>query len=383
MASFTPLSLITFFGGAQGILVAAAIARSQGPNKPANRLLALLISLISFVLLGSLMNVNDRALVKRIPDLIFFLDIPLLAFGPLIYLYVRRLLTFSSNKDQRWLVHFIPVALHQIHLGRYILESNNETLERLASRDFPLAPYVITFATIQIAFYLIASLRTVSRFRTQVQNERSEQPVIGYLTAFLFAMGACWLAWFVSGLVFIFPSVSLFQSLKPDVAWILMAMTTAMLAYFAMAEKESLAIHIETKKYEGSTLNQEQQHDLAIRLTALMNKEKPFLQSRLTLSTLAVRLKVSSKDLSRVINEHYGKNFFDYINSYRIAEFKRLATNKKLANETILAIALDAGFNSKSTFNHSFKKLTGKTPAQFLKNTPSRKDPTSAMQSLS
>ena len=383
MATFTPLSLITFFGGAQGILVAVAIARSQGPNRPAKRLLALLISLISFVLLGSLMNVNERALVKQIPDLIFFLDIPLLAFGPLIHLYVSRLLTLNQPRNQRWFLHFIPVALHQIHLGRYILEPSHQTLERLASRDFPLAPYVITFATLQIAYYLIASFQTVSRFKLQVQNERSEQPVVGYLTAFLFAMGACWLAWFVSGLVFIFPSVSLFHSLKPDVAWILMALTTAMLAYFAMAEKESLAINVEPKKYEGSGLNHAQQHDLAIRLATMMAEEKPFLESKLTLSSLAERLGVPSKDLSRVINESYGKNFFDYVNAYRIDEFKRLASSSKLVNETILSVALDAGFNSKSTFNHSFKKLTGKTPAQFLKTNSSRSDHSSAIHTLS
>ncbi len=383
MATFTPLSLITFFGGAQGILVAIAIVRSKGPNREANRILSLLILLISFVLLGSLMNVNDRALVNRHPHLIFFLDIPLLAFGPLIFLYVRKLLTCAPQASRDWKRHFLPAFLHQFHLLRYMLEPSQQTLERLATRDFPLAPYVITFATLQIGIYLLMSYRVVRQFRTQSLNERSEQPVLGYLSTFLFAMGACWLAWFLSGLVFIFPTVSLFQFLKPDIAWILMAMTTALLAYFAMAEKESLALNLQPRKYENSPLSSKKQNDLSFRLREWMKTEKPYLEPKLSLQDLATQLNIAGKDLSRVINETQNMNFFDFVNSYRISEFKRLASQNRLENETILAIAFEAGFNSKSTFNHSFKKLTGLTPAQYLKSTTPAAERSEALQEVS
>ncbi len=368
MAHFTLLSLITFFGGAQGILVAVAILRSKGPNRIANRILATLILTISFVLLGSLMNVNDRALVQRYPFLIFLLDMPLFAFGPLIFLYVSKLLTTDGTSNRAWKLHFLPAFLHQFHLLRYMLEPNQQTLERLATRDFPVAPFVITFAALQIAYYLIQSAKILGKFRTEVENERSDQPVLNYLSVFLLAMGACWFAWFLSGLVFIFPSVSLFQFLKPDVAWILMAMTTALLAFYAMAEKEALAISLETKKYENSSLSTSQQDALSDRLCEWMRTQKPHLEPKLSLHTLARQLEIPSKDLSRVINETHAMNFFDFVNRHRIDEFKRLATRERLENETILGIAFEAGFNSKSTFNHSFKKLTGLTPAQFLKS---------------
>ena len=372
MADFTPLSLIQFFGGAQGIVIVLAIARHRGPNRKANHILSILILLISLVLLGGLMNVNDRALVRRYPHLLFLLDAPLMAFGPLIYLYTRTLLTRPPLPNRKWQYHFLPLGLHWIHLGRYFFESNASILERLETRDFPMAPFVISFATIQLAGYLVASYRILRQFRTQAFNERSDQPVLGYLSVFLLAVAACWLAWFLSGLVIIFPNVETFQFLRPNVAWILMVLTTTILAYFAMSEKESLALIIQPKKYEGSTLAWSELRQLSERLAALMAAEKPYRQSTLSLNELADRLGAPSKDLSRVINEVHGKNFFDFVNRQRVEEFKRLATPERLATQTVLALAFEAGFNSKSTFNAACKKLTGKTPVQYLKDADAR-----------
>jgi AraC-like DNA-binding protein len=68
--------------------------------------------------------------------------------------------------------------------------------------------------------------------------------------------------------------------------------------------------------------------------------------------------------LSRVINDGFGKNFFDFINTYRIEEFKRRADDPHYKNFTLLGIAYEVGFNSKSAFNRSFKKITGQTPRE-------------------
>jgi AraC-like DNA-binding protein len=102
-------------------------------------------------------------------------------------------------------------------------------------------------------------------------------------------------------------------------------------------------------------------------LSALMLKEKPHLEPQLTLPDLANQMHISLHLLSKVINDGYDKNFHDFINSYRIEEFKTLIVKPKYKNQTILAVALDAGFNSKTAFNRAFKKLTNSTPRDFLK----------------
>jgi AraC-like DNA-binding protein len=102
-------------------------------------------------------------------------------------------------------------------------------------------------------------------------------------------------------------------------------------------------------------------------LEALMQEEKPYLEPQLTLPELATQMQISLHLLSKVINDGYDKNFHDFINSYRIDEFKTLILQPKYRHQTILAVALDAGFNSKTAFNRAFKKLTNSTPREFLK----------------
>ena len=96
-----------------------------------------------------------------------------------------------------------------------------------------------------------------------------------------------------------------------------------------------------------------------------MNKNKPYLNSSITLNNLADLCNVTSHHLSQIINDRFEKNFFDFINCYRIEEAKLNLSDPEKANLTILAISNEVGFNSKSAFNTAFKKHTNTTPSQF------------------
>jgi len=96
-----------------------------------------------------------------------------------------------------------------------------------------------------------------------------------------------------------------------------------------------------------------------------MTEEKPYFEGDLTLQKLADRLSISPHHLSQIINDKIGQNFFDFINSYRIEEAKKLLLDPRGELLTILAISEETGFNSKSSFNNAFKKYTGQTPSQF------------------
>ncbi|MGB4843197.1 MAG: AraC family transcriptional regulator [Ferruginibacter sp.] len=103
-------------------------------------------------------------------------------------------------------------------------------------------------------------------------------------------------------------------------------------------------------------------------LIQLMDSEKLFLDSRLSIKTVADKLGISVNHLSQVINQQSGKNFFNFINEYRVEEAKKLLLDQLNQKYTILAIAYDCGFNSKSSFNTIFKKYTGKTPSDFMES---------------
>ena len=98
-----------------------------------------------------------------------------------------------------------------------------------------------------------------------------------------------------------------------------------------------------------------------------MATEKLYLNSKLNLSDLAESVNVSTNQLSQLLNEYIGKNFYDYVNAYRLEYFLKLIKEPKYKNYTILALAYECGFNSKTTFNLFFKKTLGTTSSDYFR----------------
>ncbi|MDD3320264.1 MAG: AraC family transcriptional regulator [Paludibacter sp.] len=106
----------------------------------------------------------------------------------------------------------------------------------------------------------------------------------------------------------------------------------------------------------------------AVQLKDLMKDEKLYLNPTLSIHDLADSMKMPAHQLSKVINKEFHCNFFEFVNKYRIEEFKQRAYSSDYKNMTILAIALDCGFNSKSAFNRIFKDMIGLTPGDYIKH---------------
>ena len=119
-----------------------------------------------------------------------------------------------------------------------------------------------------------------------------------------------------------------------------------------------------SEKYKNSGLKGEIVTELYKKLLKIMADEKPFLDPKLSLPGLAQLLEISSNQLSQIINQKAQVNFHDFVNKYRVEESIQKASENK--NFSLLALALDSGFNSKSSFNTIFKKQKGLTPSQYL-----------------
>jgi len=122
-----------------------------------------------------------------------------------------------------------------------------------------------------------------------------------------------------------------------------------------------------SKKYERSGLKETDAQQHLELLLKYLKEEKPFQNSNLTIQDLSKKMNIPRYHLTQIINEQLKKNFYTFINEYRIEEAKKRLTETKYNHYTILAIAYDAGFNSKSTFNTLFKNATGFTPSDFRK----------------
>jgi AraC-like DNA-binding protein len=146
-----------------------------------------------------------------------------------------------------------------------------------------------------------------------------------------------------------------------------------LIGYFGLKQKVIFENEIEQQpildeekmKYAGSTLKEDEASEYSEKLIEYMRKEKPYLNPELTLTQLATEIDITSHHLSQIINEQFKLNFFEYINQFRVEEVKTRIKNPKFDNYSLLAIAFDSGFNSKSSFNRIFKKFTNQTPSQF------------------
>ena len=121
------------------------------------------------------------------------------------------------------------------------------------------------------------------------------------------------------------------------------------------------------EKYEGSTLDPSQKEDYLQKLIAYVECEKPYYAPELNIMELSNQVKIPVNHLSQVINEKLNVHFLDFINGYRIKEVKEKLADPKLSHFTILTLAYESGFNSKSTFYAVFKKNEGMTPSEYRK----------------
>lgn len=137
-------------------------------------------------------------------------------------------------------------------------------------------------------------------------------------------------------------------------------------------EKESLVLTTNSDSVAAarkSTLTPLQQQAIAVKLSVLMQEKKTYTDPELTLEKLASLAKTPRHQLSEVLNQYLHQTFYQFINDYRIKEVLALLDQcrRQQVNPNILSLAYDAGFNSKSSFNQYFKKTTGYTPTEYLK----------------
>jgi len=321
-------------------------------------------------------------------------SMPLL-YGPLMFLYVQSVVYKDFKLNSRRWMHFIPF----IFLTIFSLISYNsqdtarkmEILDKIILRQMPPYIYIVSlFIYLHFFSYMFLSLKTVNLHQEVAANKFSDRrrtelswlrSTLVFLTG-LMLLGAAgsfigltsfsnfyYLALTILIAVFIlFINRVLLRALRnPEV-------------FEALEEEESksgepkpvdLSPAVEenagASKYAGSTLQETDKKKILDALLHHMNSKRPYLEPELSLEQLARQLSVKPRALSQVINEMTGQSFFDFINTYRIEEAKRLLSDKSDPKITVLEILYEVGFNSKSSFNTIFKRQTGLTPSEFKK----------------
>ena len=122
------------------------------------------------------------------------------------------------------------------------------------------------------------------------------------------------------------------------------------------------------QKYASNTLTRNEAREIARKVEEVMETEKPYLQTDLKVADLAAMVGVSSHKMSQFFSQHKGHTFYDYVNKFRVEEFKRLVKDERNRFLTLSAMAEKAGFSSRASFFRHFKNIEGISPGEYLKN---------------
>jgi AraC-like DNA-binding protein len=386
------LHVIALLGAAQGVFLAGVLV-ARRRNRSANRLLA--AAMLAFSVHLATVVYHGAGLERAFPHF-FGVAYPMpFLYGPLVWLYAVT--AADSGRRLRWrdALHLVPFALVVLAGLPIYLESGAGKValyHRLLAGERPL---LITIGDplklISGVAYAAATLVFLRRHRERVKESYStlERVNLAWLLDLGLAAAAIW------GLAVVFQLLEAAGIARIGRGDDAVALSIALLVYgigymglrqpevhrFETAEhpvvsparQESAAAETEPEpaepsvapRYERSGLTERQALRLRDALTALMDRERPWRESELTLADLAERLSTTPHKLSEVLNAQLGQSFYDFVNGYRVREVQRRIAAGDAERVTMLALALDAGFASKSTFNLVFKKHTGRTPSDF------------------
>lgn len=139
------------------------------------------------------------------------------------------------------------------------------------------------------------------------------------------------------------------------------------IAFKLLSKSKEILPKTEISKYKNSNLNPKLIAKYKTDLISSMEKDKLYLNGKLSIHNVSEKLNIPRQYISEVLNEHMDTSFQDFINQYRVEEFIIRLKNDQNDHFTLLGIATDVGFNSKSSFNAIFKKYNGLTPTEFKK----------------
>jgi len=293
-----------------------------------------------------------------------------LALGPLLYFYVLKITRPGYKLRRKDLFHFGPMLLQQGVLALEIKESVRTgvaTYDTLAFQQLNPALHLAAFFSVII--YLYHSFKLIERFYQKLEfNDLRDRYryELRWLHRLLTAFGLLWLLWmpFAARNYFYYHHPSGMHAYYP--LYLLLAIMMIWIAAIALFKAEIAAPALASaasKPLPPAALKQK-----GIWLKKAMEVNLFYRDADLTLSSLAEKLDVHPHELSRIINVALKKNFNDFINEYRVREVTRKMQDPAYDRLTLVGIAFDAGFNSKSTFNRTFRQMTGKSPAEYKSN---------------
>lgn len=345
-------------------------------NVAANRWLGLFFAAVGCMVCNVVLY--DARLDATYPRIIGFNELSRFALAPALYLSIVQFTTPGSKFKAKDYLHFIPFAIFFLYMVPVLYFPDHQ----LIGGRFSLPPklnFVIGFLVrwsinVQLLVYWVLAFNTLRKHQKHLLLIASDTvPVnLSWLKYLLLSVGGMLALFFAS----IFFGIHI-RSVFIAAGYLLGGLA---IFYYSLAQKEvfpfevaeltalnEVIVEVDAQvKPIKQRLTEEQSLEMRTKLESLMTAEKLYLDNELSLPHLAEATGVSVHDLSYLLNEKIGLNFFQFVNAYRVEEAKQIMLSDKYKHLNMLGIAYSAGFSSKTTFNTVFKAQMGMSPSGFI-----------------
>lgn len=368
--------ILSYIGFSQSIFAIIMILTKR-PMKIASIMLCVL--LMVFALTFGFDILQNYGIV---PSRRWFLSLSLrMLCAPLLFLYTKYITKDFNKFNPRDYLHAIPsISLILVFLILRIQPDNTSISAELFYEKYKWLRMIYGWIFISLViYYVISALRIVIRFKKQIKDNYSFNSYKISLD-WLFVM----IILFVLLILLIIISSVLYEQGMINAKVYIFRHILELIHVYALSiwgfhqkqlisvsttdlEVESEVDESSSGKYVKSGLKSEDAKSYVENLIKYMDDSKVWKDSELSIAKLASQTSISKHQLSEVLNEYLGKNFYVFVNEYRVEYAKQLLMNKEYSNWSIIAIAYECGFNSKTAFNIFFKKYTQQTPSEFKK----------------
>lgn len=386
------LKIIFYLGLVQGALLSVFLF-SLKINKISNRLLGLL-TLFWGIVVGSF-AFHSEGYHLIYPHTLRVSSIFLFSLFPLLYLQVKYLLTDYSKFNRKDLIHFLPLVIVVLATIAFYFKGADEKI--YITKNEPTYYYILgiiesEILSLQGVIYSILAIKRLSKYQQKIRDYQSniDKMIIKVQYTGIYLSLFAWVIGIVGQHLEMFDidiNLDLFIFV-----YLTLVIIIYIISYTAIKSPEIFKLDakqiqlnlinkstdpIEVEEFRSDDLNEPDRNKVDLvdktndKLLEYITKEKPYLNPELSLQELADQIGEKKYFLSIVINQKHNKNFFEFINEYRIEEVKSNMKDPKNKHFKIISIAYDSGFNSKTSFNRIFKQLNQMTPSQYMSRTES------------
>lgn len=342
-----------------GITFGLFLIFTKRKNQSANRFLGFIPIIVA--LWQCWVLVITRGLFKSLDFLQWVPFSCLMAIGPCIYFYTKYTTSDTAKFKRRDFTHFIPLLIELVIFFGYSSDGdleNRETYTLFSTRFIMQLCSVIS-----IVCYSYFSIKRIKAYNNE--NDLDHEDNLKWLNRLIVIFAVLWAIWIPYALInnFVFNYYISDYDFYPlhTLIWFF----TLWMGATVFLKPEVVLIENSRKKVKILKIPSKQIIEHGQWLIERMKLNKYYLNPDLTMQSLASELGLHANVISKTINEGLNKSFSDFVNEYRINSVIEKLNNPEYSNITVLGMAYDSGFNSKTTFNRAFKKATGKTPMAY------------------